>query len=234
MAVTTSATGSAVPRDWLAVDQSAAARGFGPAAYGDPKVSPPAPVVPSPASPLGAALAPVPDDAREVIYDGDGSGAWPALAAGWYGTIPLDRGEGFPQGILAAQIPNGDQLGVWNTTEPLQTYDMLSQHVNGEGWIENVPNDRVSARLTFGQANELNNPTWYPYSENPAHVRLARTGQGYTADPYQHGSPGFSNGALPDWAMSGGQGNTAYETPPPPPAGQNAAAFSADPAGGWA
>lgn len=234
MSATASATASAVPRDWLTVDTTAAERGYGPASYGDPQASPPplpVPTAPSPFPPPAPVTAP---DAGGYLYDSDGEGAWPALPEAGDGRTWTDRGDGFPQGLQAATAPRTDAPGMWAGDQPLQTYDYLSQHVDGAGWIQNVPNGRVSERRTFGQGNPLNNPTWYGYSENPALAHLAIAAGPLTADQPATGTPGFSVGALPDWTMTGGQGNTAYDTPAPPPVSAVSAVPVSDPAAGWA
>lgn len=234
MAATASATASAVAPDWLQVDASAAARGFGPAEYGDPATDPPAAVVPSAASPLPPGRAPLAPDAPGTQGDGDGAGAWPSLPASGDGRTWRDRGDGFPQGLYETEAPRTDAPGMWAASQPLQTYDHLSQHVDTAGWDQTVPNDRVSARNTFGQANPDNNPTWYGYSENAVQAHLAIVAGPLTPDAPAFGTPGFSAGQLPDWSALGGQGSTAYDTPAPPPSASAAAVSVADPAGGWA
>jgi len=231
---TTSATASAVPQDWLTVDTTAAQRGYKPAEYGDPATDPAPPVVPTLPSPLGTATAPAAPDSGGLLYESDGAGAWPALPLSGNGLTALDRGDGFPQGLYETTLPRTDAPGMWAASEPLQTYDALSQHTDALGWQQNVPNDRVSARNTFGQANPDNNPTWYGYGENPALAHLAIAAAPLTADAPSAGTPGFSNGGLPDWTALGGQGNIAYQTPAPPPAGQVPAVSAPDPAAGWA
>ena len=234
MSATASATASAVPHDWLTVDQTAAQRGYGPAEYGDPMASPAPPVVPTAVNPLGPGAPVTAPGAPGTMYDGDGSGAWPALPGSGDGRIWLDRGDGFPQGLFETQAPNTDGPGMWNDSVPYQTWDALSQHTDTAGWAQNVPNGRQSARNTFGQSNPLNNPTWYGYGENPALAHLAISAVPYTADVPAGRSPGFSNGQLPDWTATGGQGSTAYETPAPPPASAAPATAVFDPAAGWA
>lgn len=231
MSATASATANAVPQDWLTVDNRAQ---IGPASYGDPKASPAPPVVPTAPSPLPPGTPVTAPDGGAPTYDGNGEGAWPALPAEGDGRTWLDRGDGFPQGLLESQAPHTNAPGMWASTEPLQTYDYLSQHVNEQGWNQNVPNGRVSARNTFGQANPANNPTWYGYGENPALAHLAIGAAPLTVDPAQAGTPGFSNGDLPVWDQMGGQGNTAYDTPAPPPSSAAPLVSVADPAAGWA
>lgn len=228
---TRSATASAVPADWLPVDNDPQ---IGPATYGDPKESPAPAVVPTAQSPLPLAVPVTAPDGGGAVYDGDGAGAWPALPGGGDGRTWLDRGDGFPQGEYETEAPHTGAPGMWADAKPLQTFDHLSQHVDTAGWDQTVPNDRVSSRNTFGQANELNNPTWYGYSENPALAHLAIVAGPLTTDDPQAGTPGFGNGGLPDWSMTGGQGNTAYQTPAPPPAAAAAAVSVPDPAAGWA
>jgi hypothetical protein len=231
MAATASATAAAVPRDWLTVDKAAQ---IGPADYGDPQASPAPPVVPTAPSPFGLPVPVTAPDGGGALYDGGGAGAWPALPGSGDGRTWQDRGDGYPQGVYETTIPQTRGSGFWNVAQPLQTYDHLSQVTDTAGWFLNPPNDRVSDRNTFGQANPDNNPTWYPYSENAVTAHLAIRAAPYTADAPAAGSPGFGNGALPDWIMSGGQGNTAYETPAPPPSAAAAAVAVADPAAGWA
>lgn len=228
---TRSATASAVPQDWLPVDTIPQ---IGPASHGDPQASPLAPVVPTADSPLPPPVPVTAPYGGGSLYDGEGEGAWPALPGGGNGLVALDRGDGFPQGIYETTAPAADGPGMWNAAQPLQTYDEVSQATDTHGWMQNVPNGRVSSRNTFGQANPGNNPTWPGYGENPALAHLAIAAGPLTADENQFGTPGFSNGALPDWSQLGGQGNTAYETPAPPPASQAASVSVPDPAAGWA
>lgn len=229
-----SATQDATPQDWLTVDETAAQRGFGPAQYGEPSASPPTPVVPTAVSPLPPGAPVTAPDAPGAVYDSDGEGAWPSLPRSGDGRTAVDRGDGFPQGEYETTLPRTSAPGMWAGTEPLQTFDMLSQHTDTEGWQQNVPNARVSARNTFGQANPVNNPTWYGYGENPALAHLAITAAPLTVDEPEFGTPAFGQGALPDWSQTGGQGNTAYSTPAPPPVTSPAASTAADPAAGWA
>lgn len=228
---TQSATSSAVPGDWLPVDTEPQ---IGPAEFGDPKASPAPPVVPTAASPLPVASPVTAPDGGAGLFDGEGGGAWPALPQSGDGRTWIERGDGFPQGLYETEAPRTSGPGMWNNAQPLQTYDHLSQHVDTSGWDQTVPNDRQSARNTFGQANPGNNPTWYGYGENPALAHLAITASPLTADEPQAGTPGFANGALPDWTMTGGQGNTAYDTPAPPPTSPVSAGAVPDPAGGFA
>lgn len=225
-----SATAAAAPGDWLAVDTAAQ---IGPAAYGQPG-SEPAPVVPTAPSPLPPPVPVTAPDGGALVYDGDGQGAWPSLPLEGDGRTWLDRGDGYPQGQIESTAPRTNAPGMWADEADHQTYDHLSQHVDASGWDQTVPNDRVASRRTFGQANPDNNPTWYGYGENPALAHLAIGAAPLTVDPYTAGTPGFANGALPDWTMTGGQGNTAYDTPAPPPVSQVAAALVPDPAAGWA
>jgi hypothetical protein len=231
VSATASATATAVPQDWLSVDETPQ---LGPASYGDPKTDPPPAVVPTAVSPLGPGAPVTAPNAGGVVYDSDGDGAWPALPDGGSGLVALDRGDGFPQGLYETQIPRTNAPGMWAGSEPLQTYDHLSQHTDTSGWDQTVPNGRVSARNTFGQANPGNAPTWYGYGENPALAHLAIAAAPLTPDLPSAGTPGFSVGDLPVWAMTGGQGSTAYDTPAPPPSMAAAAVSAPDPAAGWA
>jgi hypothetical protein len=228
---TRSSTSAAVPRDWLPVDTTPQ---IGPAEFGDPAASPPVPVVPAGPSPLPLQPAVVADGYAGQAYDGDGFGAWPALPESGDGRTWLDRGDGFPQGLLEAEPPHAGGPGMWNSAQPLQTYDHLSQHTDTSGWDLTVPNDRVAARNTFGQENPDNNPTWYGYSENVPMPRGAIGAAPFTVDQYASGTPGFSEGGLPVWDQSGGQGNLAYSTPGPAPTTSAAPAAAGDPAAGWA
>lgn len=231
MTATVSATASAVAPDWLQVDSGAQ---VGPASYGTPAAPPAAPAVPvspsplPPPSPVGAPAA------GGTLPDSEGEGAWPSLPGGGDGRAWLDRGAGLPQGTFETTVPNGDGAGFWSHAQDLQTYDALSQHTDTEGWDQNVANDRVSQRLSSGQSNPQNNPTWYASAENPALAHLAIGAVPFTEDVPVAGTAGFSAGALPDWAATGGQGNTAYEAPAPPPVTQAAASSVPDPAARWA
>jgi hypothetical protein len=232
--VTASATAPAVPQDWLQVDTTAAERGYKPAQYGDPATDPAPPVVPVTPSPLPPGTPVTAPDAGGVVYDSDGEGAWPALPEGGDGRTWIDRGDGFPQGAYETTAPRTSAPGMWAGAEPLQTYDYVYQSTDSEGWRQNVPNGRQSARNTFGQGNPGNNPTWYGYGENPALAHLAITAVPLTPDAAVYGTPGFSEGGLPDWAQTGGQGNTAYDTPAPPPTASAQPVSALDPAAGWA
>lgn len=235
MPVTASAVRKAVspalPPGWLPVDTSAQ---IGPADFGDPAASPAPPVVPTAPNPLPLQAPVVADGYAGQVYDGDGAGAWPALPESGDGRTWTDRGDGFPQGLYDTEAPHTDAPGMWNSAQPLQTYDHLSQHTDTAGWDQTVPNDRVAARNTFGQVNPDNNPTWYGYTENPAISHLAIGAADYTVDEYANGTPGFSQGALPVWTQNGGQGNTAYTTPGPAPTTSAPVTAAADPAAGWA
>lgn len=227
---TGSATAAAAVTDWLQVDKSAQ---IGPASYGQPG-SPAPPVVPTAASPLPLPAPVTAPDAGDPFYDGNGAGAWPALPATGDGRVWLDRGDGFAQGTDEATEPQTRGAGYWNDTEPLQTYDYLSQNKDSAGWNQTVPNNRVSSRNTFGQLNPGNAPTWYGYGENAVQAHLAITAGPLTPDAPVDGTPGFLNGGLPVWDMSGGQGSTAYTAPAPPPFASAGAAAVPDPGARWA
>jgi hypothetical protein len=213
----TAAAGQAVTGDWLAVDTTAAQRGYGPARTPGPGGNAGTPV-PMPASPLAVESPEYAPDADEVVYSSGGAGPWPRLPdAGTAADQPAQRPSGTEhQGVMAATVPQSRGGGWWAGTEDLQTWDAVAQATDTHGWAQNIPNDRVSARRTSGQANPLNNPAWYGYGENPVLGHLAVRGVALTADPGAPGTPGIGQGALPDWAMTGGQGSTAYETPAPP------------------
>lgn len=228
---TRSATRPAAATDWLPIDTSAQ---IGPAEFGDPSASPAPPVVPTAPNPLPLQPAVIADGYAGQAYDGDGYGAWPSLPESGDGRTWLDRGDGFPQGELETEAPHTGAPGMWAGAQPLQTYDHLSQNTDTSGWDQTVPNDRVASRNTFGQVNPDNNPTWYGYTENPVQAHLAIGAAPFTVDEYAAGTPGFGNGALPVWDQSGGQGNTAYETPGPAPVTAAAAVSVADPGAGWA
>lgn len=227
--------GPATP-DWLTVDTTAAQAGYGPASYGDPATDPVAPSVPTGVSPLGAEDPQWAPAGEQVSPGPEGAGAWPSVPPDWNaGQYPVYRGDGPAQGVAEAELPHTGATGMWSNAEQLQTFDALSQHTTTTGWDVNVPNDRTSARNTWGQANPGNNPTWPPTAEGPAQAHLAIGAVPITAD-YGNGTPGVANGGLPDWAPTGSQGSIAYETPAPP---QAAAPQPQQPAGygyaaGWA
>lgn len=235
-----SAVTSAVNSDWLKIDTTAAERGYGPAQYGYPAQAPTAPTVPVGVNPLPIDTPEYAADSDSYQVDNEGIGAWPYLPDvynAW--DAPIQRQQGQPQGQYETTAPSEGAygyMGAWSNVDDHGTYDYVYQSTDTEGWIQNIGNNRTSHRRTWGQANPLNNPTWYPYSENAVRTRPARLGAAFTADQGDFGVIGASNGSLPNWAMTGGQGNISYETPGPPTttpvAQQNS--YSVDPAGGWA
>ena len=233
MANNQTAVPDSLSSDWLTIDTTAAERGYGPAVYGGS--SEPAPVVPTAVNPLPLDQPTYVTDAEDLQYDSEGVGAWPYLpdASG----LPIQRQQGPSQGLTESLQPSaGDYRasGFWGDSEPLQTYDYVYQQTDAKGYYQNVPNDRVSSRKTWGQANPDNNPTWYPYGERPVTSHIAVRPVSFTTDDSQFGTIGFSSGSLPDWSMTGGQGNTAYETPGPPPVTQVQASPVITQESGWA
>jgi hypothetical protein len=222
MASTTSSTNAAVTpavtSDWLTIDTTAAQAGFGPARPPGPDTST-APVVPVGQSPLDPQQ-PVKVPASEGFqYEPEGVGPWPYVPD--YGNAfdyQIQREQdGLPQGGLEALLPGNEFPGQWNSYNGNYAgYDALSQATDTAGWKQNVPTGRNASRNTFGQSNPDNNPTWYPFGVRPVQPHFAVTASDFTAGTVE-GTPGITYGTLPDWSQTGGQGNTAYETPGPPP-----------------
>lgn len=234
------ATTSAVP-GWLTVDSTAAQAGYHTAQYGYPATPvPPVPVVPTANNPIPADNPQYVTDSPGYQYDSEGVGAWPSLPSVNAWDEPLQRPTGPAQGVTETLLPSESGAyshpGAWAYTESMETYDATTQSTNTEGWFQNIPYIRTSHRNQWGQHNPENNPTWYPYSERPVRGRPAVTATGFTPDVAQFGTPGFVNGSLPVWSMTGGQGNTAYQTPGPPASNSNSQQQPtvADPTAGWA
>jgi hypothetical protein len=244
MANTKPAVGTAVPSavndDWLTIDTTAAERGSGPAEYGYPSPGPGAPVVPTGTNPLPLDSPELAPDSDGYQVDPEGDGAWPVLPDvynGWQ--APIQRQQGPSQGTFESTAPSSGSFGysgAWGRVEPLQTWDYVYQSTDNEGWRQNITNDRSSSRRTWGQTNPGNVPTWYAYGERPVRSKMAITSAPFTSDSGQFGVIGSSDGSLPSWAMTGGQGNTSYETPGPPSTSSVAQQMqsSADPAASWA
>lgn len=225
----------AVSSDWLSVDTTAAERGWGPAQIPGPDPDK-SPVVPQQESELSPSPLPRVPASSGYQYEPEGEGPWPYVLEGNAYDYPIQRPQGgLPQGGMESELPITHAPGPWTGVEPLQTYDARSQSTDTLGWRQNVPNDRISYRNTYGQANPLNNPTWYGYSENPVEAHLAVVGTDTTVDDAPLGIAGIANGSLPDYEYLGPQGNTVYNTPGPPPVSE----VPATPAGslideGWA
>lgn len=222
MASTSSATNTAVTpavsSDWLNIDTTAAAAGYGPARSPGPDQDT-APVVPAGQSPLA------PDEAVQVPaaegyqYDPEGAGPWPFVPQDWNtGQWAIQRQQGgVPQGGLESLLPQNDFPGQWNTYNGnYPGFDAMSQATDSTGWKQNVPTGRNASRNTFGQSNPDNNPTWYDFGERPVMPHFAVTSADFTQSDGGVVAPGIGYGNLPDWSQMGGQGNTAYETPGPP------------------
>ncbi len=234
----TGATGSAVSpavsSDWLTVDTTAAQAGYGPATPPGPENTPP-PAVPTPASPLAAEPVRVPA-AEGYQYEPEGEGPWPYVPEeGNANEWPIQRPQGgLPQGGDQSLLPKTNAPGMWADSVSYAGYDAQSQATDSAGWFQNIPDGRSAARNTFGQANPGNNPTWYPFGERPVRPHLAITAVDLTSDDGSAGTPGIADGSLPDWSATGGQGNTAYETPGPPPTSQPVSTGTLIDSSGWA
>lgn len=219
MASTANAIGNAVApavsSDWLTIDTSGAVN-FPPATPPGPDQDT-TPVVPTAASPLTGEPIRVPaSDGYQ--YDPEGEGPWPYAADrnAWLDPIQREQG-GVPQGGQESRNPAVHGAGMWNTYDGAYAgFDAQSQVTDNAGWRQNVPTGRSASRNTFGQSNPGNNPTWMPFGERPVMPHLALTAADLTSDDGTFGVPGIADGSLPDWSMTGGQGNTAYETPGSP------------------
>jgi len=229
-----SAVQPAVSPDWLQVDTSAAQKGEAPASYGYPRSDAPQTPVPTVDSGLPQDYAPSAPDSPAYLNVGEaGENPVPTM----YGLDAqgvIDRAWSSPQGELETTLPQTEGSGFWAGSEPLQTYDHLSQHTDTAGWDQTVPNNRVSARNTWGQWNPVNSPTdqWEP-SENAVQAHLAITSPGFTSDPGQPGVIGVEYGSLPDWTVEASS-PYAYETPSPAAGVPAPTQYAPDPAAGWA
>lgn len=226
---------SAVGEDWLTIDTSAAQVGYGPAQTPGPDQDS-VPVVPTPDNPLPGQPIRVPA-AEGFQYAPEGEGPWPYVPEGYNAwQAPLQRPMGgVPQGGEESLLPALDGPGMWNDYDGAYPgYDHLSQRTDNAGWFQNVPTGRSASRNTFGQSNPLNNPTWMPFGERPVTAHLAITAVDVTSDEGTFGIAGIADGGLPDWSMTGGQGNTAYETPGPPPVSEPVSTGSLIDDSGWA
>lgn len=225
---------SAVSSDWLSVDSSAAQKGEVPAEYGYPRTDAPVTPVPTVDSGLPQQVPPAAPPSPGYLNVGEeGTDPVPTqygLGAQGY----VDRGSSSPQGELETTLPQTDGSGYWGYTEPLQTYDEVSQSTDTAGWMQNVPNNRVSARNTWGQWNPVNSPTdqWEP-SENAVQAHLAISSPGYTSDPGAPGVIGVEYGQLPDWTVEASDPYD-YGTPSPAAGIPAPTEYAPDPAAGWA
>jgi hypothetical protein len=182
--------------------------------------------------------------ATEDAVEGTNEGAawphttWPNDDSPWHQPA-IQRQHGTPQGVPATRAPYAqpeNDKGFWSDEEDLQTYDRQSNTYDPQGFTNNVPNNRISQRRTWGHSNPENNPTWYGYSENPVQAHLAISAADMTS--YDNAAVGgwqFANGDTPDlWIPEGS--SVAYETPAPPATTTSASVPQAasDPAAGWA
>lgn len=222
MASVTSSANTAVQpalnQDWLTIDTTAAQAGYGPAVPPGPDQDTPV-VVPEGQGPLNPEAPVRVPSAAGWQYDPEGEGPWPYLPDG--GLVPQPpiqrQQDGVPQGGQESLVPPNAFPGQWNSyNAAFPGYDAQSQVTDSEGWKQNVPTGRVASWNTFGQSNPDNNPTWYPFGERPVQPHYAITASDFTSGTVE-GVPGITNGSLPEWNLLGGQGNTAYETPGPPP-----------------
>lgn len=239
-----SAVPAAVASDWLTVDTTAADLGYEPARYGGGEAVKNPVGGPDASSPLTSDPVTAPDVDGESFSNGDNDGAWPHVNSGYdelYQVPAIQRQHGDPQGVVAARSPypqDVPQPGRWNDELDLQTYDQQSNTYNPQGFVNNVPNNRVSTRRTFGHHNPDNNPTWMGYSENPAQAHLAISAADYASyeNPSVGGGRGqFGQGSAPSlWNAQGS--SVAYETPQPPTTTTSSSVSqgAADPASGWA
>lgn len=215
----TGAVPAAVSPDWLDVDTAPV---IGPAQYGSPQAAPAAPPVPTAAPQVEPGSTPQPPAAGVMHVSPDG--AWPILTQG--GLLPqgpVDRGDGGPQRADLAEMPGAPAPGMWAAAEPLQTYDAVAQSTDTHGWLQNVPNDRVSERRTFGQDNAANHEWWWDPAENPALAHTAITATDITSDGFYG-----SDGTLPDMWVPEGE-SFAYDTPAPPASTTPTSTFDTDP-----
>ncbi len=206
---------SALSGSWLTDVTSAAQAGYGPAQVPGPPDNSPVPVVSTSPNPLTTEAPVSPDGGYE--YDTGRAGAWPSVPAGGWLTGPVQRQLGPRERQRHGVLPQAAGGGFWNGDLELATSDQQSQVTDSAGWAQNAPNGRMSSRLTFGQSNPLNNPAWFTSAERPAQAHTAIGAVPLTVYDTVPGTPGYASGDLPDWSMTGGQGNTAYETPGPPP-----------------
>jgi len=109
-------------------------------------------------------------------------------------------------------VPMPRSPGWWRRTVAMQTWNRQSQVTDTAGWQQNVPNDRRDLIQDQGQDAGGYDPKWLPYSERPLRAKFAA--EAYPIlDPAGGWTP---QGALPDMAAMGGQGNYGYTAPPDP------------------
>ena len=93
-----------------------------------------------------------------------------------------------------------------------QTNNRQAQVTDNAGWAQLAPNGRVDLDQYQGQAADGYDPAVIPYAERPVLANYAAEAFPVTLPPGGY----IPDGALPDMAAQGGQGNFGYAAPPDP------------------
>lgn len=181
--------------------------------------------------PQGTPAPPIPPTGSVPLVDlsGGEDGDTQAAAYGYSAPMaPFDSSAGAPfapSGPIAdthcydtggtarkEHVPVPRSPGWFRLTLRGQTFNRQAQVTDTAGWDQNVPNDRTNLDEIQGQNANGYDPFVIPYSERPVRANFAATPYPVNAEGGVYGV----DGALPNMAGLGGQGNFGY-TPPPDP-----------------